>query len=177
MEVTLVVGEYPAKALDPNSLTQNSLLAAYSELIDSMTNSAQDHVNIADGLTTQVVEVLREVEKKNEDAQKMEMQFFQKLLSDRDRVYAERLKCKQKYDEECSEVDSYRQKQARAQDDKHADRAAKQSEQQRIEMLNSKNAYLISIAVANNAKAQFYTTNLPALEDVRQRLIAHGGYD
>ncbi|KAG6844713.1 hypothetical protein H0H87_004436 [Tephrocybe sp. NHM501043] len=61
-----------------------------------MINTAQDHGNIADALTTQVVEVLRAVEKKNEDAQKTEMQFFQKLLSDRDRVYDERLKCKQK---------------------------------------------------------------------------------
>ncbi|KAG6878303.1 hypothetical protein C0993_009310 [Termitomyces sp. T159_Od127] len=74
------------------------------------------------------------------------MQFLQKLLSDRNSIYAERLK-------------------VRAQDDKHAERAAKQAEQQRNEMLNCKNAYLISIAVANNAKAQFYDISLPNLED------------
>ncbi|KAG6908313.1 hypothetical protein DXG01_005349 [Tephrocybe rancida] len=201
MEAALVLGEHPSKAWDPKSFTQNSLLKAYGELVDSMGNTAQDHVNIADGLTTQVIDVLRGVEKKNQDAQKMEMQFYQKLLNDRDRVYAERVKCKQKVNQpsllrfrftnewnvsvrrrmqrrrripaEAGKLDTGSfafleltpRPKVRAQDDKHADRAAKQAEQQRNEMLNSKNAYLISIAVANNVKAQFYNTNLPALED------------
>ena len=61
-----------------------------------------------------------------------------------------------KYDEDCLEVESFRQKQvrpcevmllsiidtqrfqSRVSDDKHAERAAKQAEQQRNEMLNSK---------------------------------------
>ncbi|KAG5716655.1 hypothetical protein E4T56_gene16386 [Termitomyces sp. T112] len=170
VEVALAVGEHPTKAWDSNTVMQNSLISAYTELVESMVHTAQDHVNIADSLTSQVVEVLRGVEKKNEEARKTEIQFFQKLLSDRDRIYAERLKSKQKYDEQCNEVESYRQKQVRAQDDKHAERAAKQSEQQRNEMLNSKNAYLISITVANNAKAQFYDASLPALEDQFQQL-------
>lgn len=63
------------------------------------------------------------------------------------------------YDEHCSEIEAFRQKQAwaphvsyvgcgvlinshlhqgRASDDKHADRAAKQAEQQRTDMMNSK---------------------------------------
>lgn len=82
--------------------------------MNSMASSAQDHVNVADALTSQVVDVLRVVEKKNEEAKKkvrlavcypanpkvltgslflgQELQFFQKLLADRDRTYAERLK-------------------------------------------------------------------------------------
>ena len=48
----------------------SSLISAYTELIDSMAHTAQDHVNIADGFTSQVVEVLRGVEKKNEEAKK-----------------------------------------------------------------------------------------------------------
>ncbi|KAG6889878.1 hypothetical protein C0995_013852 [Termitomyces sp. Mi166 len=164
MEAALAVGEHPTKAWDSNT----SLISAYTELMDSMTNTAQDHVNLADSLTSQVVEVLRGVEKKNEEAKKTEMQFFQKLLSDRDRIYAERLKCKQKVDEtflSYSELMNDFDPQVRAQDDKHVERAAKQTEQQRNEMLNSKNAYLISIAIANNTKAQFYDVSLPALED------------
>ncbi|KAG5652818.1 hypothetical protein H0H81_003534 [Sphagnurus paluster] len=138
MESSIVVGEHPTKAWDSSSLVKNSLNAAYTELMDSMVTTAQDHVNIADRLSTEVVDVLKILEKKNEETKKKEMQFFQKLLADRDRVYAERLKNKQKYDEDCNEVESYRQKQGRASDDKHADRAAKQAEQQRSDMLNSK---------------------------------------
>jgi len=80
------------------------------------------------------------------------------------------IQSKQKYDEECNEVETYRLKQERSSDDRHADRAAKQYEQQQIDMLNSKNSYLIATAAANKAKAKFYNEDLPALEDQFQTL-------
>jgi hypothetical protein len=43
---------------------------AYSQTIASMTLSAQDHVNLADAITLQVVDVLKSVEKKSEDTKK-----------------------------------------------------------------------------------------------------------
>jgi hypothetical protein len=48
----------------------SSLNAAYDEIMNSMVSTAQDHVNIADALTSQVVDVLKALEKKNEDAKK-----------------------------------------------------------------------------------------------------------
>ncbi|KAJ6508511.1 hypothetical protein C8R45DRAFT_1168696 [Mycena sanguinolenta] len=171
-----VVGEEPTKAYTETTLGQNTLNAAFNELISSMGDSAQAHVNLADSLNTQVVDVLKAVERKQEELKKKEMTFFQRLLTERDRAYGDRLKvAKQKYDEECSEVESVRQKQVRASDDRHADRAAKQAEQQRIDMLNSKNVYLISTVIANNVKAKFYNEDLPALEDqfqiIQRRLV------
>ncbi|KAJ6525279.1 hypothetical protein DFH09DRAFT_1188777 [Mycena vulgaris] len=166
----LVFGDEPTKAWNETTLGDNTINAAFNEIISSMANTAQDHVNLADALTTQVVDVLKGVERKKEELKKKEMAFFQKLLSERDRAYGDRLKAKQKYDDECSEVESVRQKQVRANDDRHADRAAKQAEQQRVDMLNSKNVYLISTAVANSVKAKFYNEDLPALEDQFQIL-------
>ena len=43
---------------------------AYSQTIASMTLSAQDHLNLADAITLQVVDVLKSVEKKSEDTKK-----------------------------------------------------------------------------------------------------------
>ncbi|KAJ7928075.1 hypothetical protein B0H13DRAFT_2248511 [Mycena leptocephala] len=170
-----VVGDEPTKAFTETTLGQNTLNAAFNEIISSMANTAQDHVNLADALNTQVIDVLKVVERKQEELKKKEMTFFQKLLTERDRAYNDRLKAKQKYDVECSEVESVRQKQVRASDDRHADRAAKQAEQQRVDMLNSKNVYLISTTVANNVKAKFYNEDLPALEDqfqiIQSRLV------
>ncbi|KAJ7677465.1 hypothetical protein B0H17DRAFT_1079241 [Mycena rosella] len=166
----LVVGDEPTKAWTDATLGQNTINTAFNEIISSMVNTAQDHVNLADALTTEVVDVLKAVERKKEELKKKEMTFFQRLLAERDRAYGDRLKAKQKYDDECSEVESVRQKQVRANDDRHADRAAKQAEQQRIDMLNSKNVYLISTAVANSVKAKFYNEDLPALEDQFQIL-------
>ncbi|KAJ7288142.1 hypothetical protein C8J57DRAFT_1641335 [Mycena rebaudengoi] len=169
----LVVGEEPTRSWNDDTLGQSTLNAAFTEIISSMVNTAQDHVTIADTLTTQVVDVLKAVERKQEELKKKEMTFFLKLLTERDRAYGERLKAKQKYDEECLEVESVRQKQVRASDDRHADRAAKQAEQQRIDMLNSKNVYLISTAIANSVKGKFYNEDLPALESHLQILQSH----
>ncbi|KIP02892.1 hypothetical protein PHLGIDRAFT_271826 [Phlebiopsis gigantea 11061_1 CR5-6] len=168
--VALVVGNDPTKPAQESTLRESTLDRAYTQLVSSIGEASQDHVNLADSLTTQVVEALRSTEKRHEDAKKREMQHFQKLLSERDKAYNDRLKTKQKYDEQCGEVETYRQKQERSTDDKHADRAAKQFEQQQVDMLNSKNIYLIATAVANRSKDKFYDHDLPALEDQFQLL-------
>ncbi|KAI0357415.1 hypothetical protein OH77DRAFT_1450808 [Trametes cingulata] len=171
----LVVGCEPTKAWDESTLTKSTLNKAYTQLIAAISDSSQDHNNLADALTTQVIEPLRVAERKHDEVKRKEMQYYQKLLSERDRVYADRVRNKQKYDEECEEVESYRQKQERSTDDRHAERAARQYEQQQVDMLNSKNAYLISISVANKVKDKFYADDLPALEnefqDLQSRLL------
>lgn len=43
---------------------------AYAQIITSMTLSAQDHVNISDTLTSQVIDVLKSVEKRGEETKK-----------------------------------------------------------------------------------------------------------
>jgi hypothetical protein len=43
---------------------------AYDALINSITDAAQDHLSIADALSSQVVEVLRAVEQRSDDAKK-----------------------------------------------------------------------------------------------------------
>ncbi|KAJ7643977.1 hypothetical protein FB45DRAFT_284926 [Roridomyces roridus] len=171
-----VLGDEPTKTWSESVLAKNTLNAAFNQLIASMSNTAQDHVNLADALTMQVVDVLKADERKREELKKKEVSFFQRLLAERDRAYADRLKAKQKYDEECSEVESVRQKQVRATDDRHADRAAKQAEQQRVDMLNGKNVYILSTAIANSVKSKFYNTDLPTLENqlqiIQSRLVA-----
>ncbi|TBU61870.1 hypothetical protein BD310DRAFT_872749 [Dichomitus squalens] len=166
----LVVGSEPTKAWDENSIQQSTLERAYTQLLTAISDTAQDHINLADSFNSQIIEPLKATERKHEDAKKKQMLFYQKLLQDRDRAYADRIKSKQKYDLECSEVDAYRQKQERSADDRHAERAARQYEQQQVDMLNSKNAYLISIAVANKVKSKFYNEDLPTLEDQFQDL-------
>ncbi|OSD07541.1 hypothetical protein PYCCODRAFT_1430796 [Trametes coccinea BRFM310] len=168
--VALVLGNEPTKAWDENTIAKSTLDKAYTQLIAAMTEASRDHVNLAEAIDVKVVEPLRAAEKRHEEVKKKEIQYYQKLLADRDRVYSDRTKSKQKYDEECAEVESYRQKQERSADDRHAERAARQYEQQQIDMLNSKNAYLISIAVANKVKEKFYSEDLPALENELQEL-------
>ncbi|KAI9061334.1 hypothetical protein FKP32DRAFT_948969 [Trametes sanguinea] len=164
--VALVLGNEPTKAWDESTVAKSTLDKAYTQLIAAMTDASRDHINLAEAIDTKVVEPLRATEKRHEETKKKEIQYYQKLLADRDRVYSDRVKSKQK----CAEVESYRQKQERSADDRHAERAARQYEQQQVDMLNSKNAYLISIAVANKVKEKFYSEHLPALENELQEL-------
>ncbi|KAJ3009402.1 hypothetical protein NUW54_g2793 [Trametes sanguinea] len=168
--VALILGNEPTKAWDESTVAKSTLDKAYTQLIAAMTDASRDHINLAEAIDTKVVEPLRATEKRHEETKKKEIQYYQKLLADRDRVYSDRVKSKQKYDNECAEVESYRQKQEHSADNRHAERAARQYEQQQVDMLNSKNAYLISIAVANKVKERFYSEHLPALENEFQEL-------
>lgn len=49
---------------------RSTLGRAYTELINSFSESAQDHVNLADGLDAQVVNALKLVEKRHDEAKK-----------------------------------------------------------------------------------------------------------
>ena len=48
----------------------STLNVAYDQIITSIVDSAQNHIKLADELNSQVVEVLKEVERKNEEAKK-----------------------------------------------------------------------------------------------------------
>ena len=52
------------------SISFSTLNLAYDQIIASIADSAQDHINLADQLTSQVVEILKRVERKNEEAKK-----------------------------------------------------------------------------------------------------------
>lgn len=43
---------------------------AYSQIITSMTLSAQDHVSLSEAITSQVIDALKSVEKKSEEAKR-----------------------------------------------------------------------------------------------------------
>ncbi|KIY45574.1 hypothetical protein FISHEDRAFT_49111 [Fistulina hepatica ATCC 64428] len=168
IESSVVVGDNFTKPWDENTLRQSTINSAYDTLIKSISSSAQDRINIADSLTKGIVDALQAVDRSNEHTKKGELLFYQRLLTERDKTYNERAKARVTYDADCEEVDALRQKQNRAQVEKHADKAASQLEQQRSDMLNRKNVYLISTTVANKVKAKFFDEDLPALEDTVQ---------
>ncbi|KAG8702398.1 hypothetical protein FRC09_004760 [Ceratobasidium sp. 395] len=169
-----VLGEECSKAWSDADVRGSTLDKAFTALITSYENTASDHDSLASALSADVGDQLKVLERSKDDSRKKQMAFFAKLVGERDRIYGERLKAKQKYDEECLEVETFRQKQDKAADDKHADRAAKQYDQQKVEMQNRKNAYLVQVAVANNIKDRFYDHELPLLEDVSNIMDAIG---
>lgn len=60
--------------------------------MSSLVDTAQDHINLSDALSLQVVDELKATEKRHDDAKKKQIAYFQKLLSERDRTYSDRQK-------------------------------------------------------------------------------------
>ena len=77
-----------ALRVDEDSTLHN----AYAQLISSMMDTAQAHISLADSLNAEVIESLKVTERRQEEAKKKQEQYFAKLLSERDKVYADRIK-------------------------------------------------------------------------------------
>lgn len=70
----------------------STLDRAYTQLISALTDSSQDHITLADSFSSQVIEPLKATERKYDEMKKKQMQHYQKLLAERDRLYADRMK-------------------------------------------------------------------------------------
>ena len=57
------------------SIIFSTLNVAYDQIITSIVDSAQNHIKLADELNSQVVDVLKGVERKNEEAKKKVSRF------------------------------------------------------------------------------------------------------
>ncbi|POV95769.1 hypothetical protein PSHT_15488 [Puccinia striiformis] len=134
-EEALSVGLETSKPWNETSSLVKNIIRANEE--------ASDHTNLAESLSNEVCEVLKTCEKKKEATRKRHVEFGVKLLAERDKIYHDRAKAKQRYDDACS-----------LNMDVHTN-----------EMLSAKNAYLLSISVANEVKRRFYHVDLPSLED------------
>ncbi|KAH9472717.1 hypothetical protein Pst134EA_003325 [Puccinia striiformis f. sp. tritici] len=161
-EEALSVGLETSK---PWNGTSSTLDTAWSKISSDANEEASDHTNLAESLSNEVCEVLKTCEKKKEATRKRHVEFGVKLLAKRDKIYHDIAKAKQRYDDACSLVESTRVKQGQAKDDKHLEKAAKNMDVHTNEMLSAKNAYLLSISVANEVKRRFYHVDLPSLED------------
>ncbi|OAV88834.1 hypothetical protein PTTG_12168 [Puccinia triticina 1-1 BBBD Race 1] len=161
-EEALSVGLETSK---PWNGTSSTLDTAWSKILSEADEEASDHTNLAESLQNEVCEVLKTCEKKKEATRKRHVEFGVKLLAERDKIYHDRAKAKQRYDEACSLVESTRVKQGQAKDDRHVEKAAKNMDVHTNDMLSAKNAYLLSISVANEVKRRFYHVDLPSLED------------
>ena len=70
----------------------STLHNAYAQLISSMMDTAQAHISLADSMNVEVIESLKVTERRQEEAKKKQEQYFAKLLSERDKVYSDRIK-------------------------------------------------------------------------------------
>lgn len=149
---------------------QSTLSTHIGDLYSTHDASAADHISLASTLDS-LSSSMTASTKLREDLRKKHTTYANKLLSDREKTYADKDKAKAKYDDLCRELDTHRQKREKAEaGDRHADRASKAFQSAEMEMWNGKNSYLIQIAVSNTAKQRFYQNDLPAIQNSLQSL-------
>lgn len=74
----------------------STLDKAYTALLSSYENTASDHDSFASALSADVADPLKVLERFKDESRRKQMAFFAKLVAERDRIYGERLKAKQK---------------------------------------------------------------------------------
>lgn len=174
----LVVGNSPRKS---DTIKQNTLDHAFVQITSTLSNTAQDHVALANKLATEIVKPLGALGCRGEDHKKKQTQFYQKLLLERDHYYQDCVTKKRKvcqvmvplvlrdyvsqYYDDCAKVETCQKK------DRSSDSAVREYEQKRSDMLASKNMYLVAIAVANSVKGKFYKEDIPNFENIYSQHI------
>ncbi|GAA99401.1 uncharacterized protein L969DRAFT_93862 [Mixia osmundae IAM 14324] len=164
----LIVGEQPSRRDDGGAISSTD--QAWARILSETEELALDRSKLGDSLDRDVVSALSTAEKRSEDSRKRHEAFHAKALAQRDKVYAARTKAKATYDDACAVVEGFRQKAELAKDERRSDKAARQYELATLDMANTKNAYIVAIAVANAAKDQFFTTDLPSMHNHLQAL-------
>ncbi|KAF9971625.1 hypothetical protein BGZ73_005417 [Actinomortierella ambigua] len=143
---------------------------AWAAILNETESMAKDRHVYSESLLATVVEPLKNLAAKKDEARKKHVQFAQKLLTERDKSAQERDKAKAKYDTSCEEVDAAKQKQERAYDEKNQERLKRSYYQDILDMNNNKNSYILSLAVLNAHRKKYYEQDLPELSDNMQAL-------
>ncbi|KAJ3107447.1 hypothetical protein HDU97_004043 [Phlyctochytrium planicorne] len=96
--------------------------------------------------------------------------FSQKLISERDKFYAEKDKSKKDYDDACDSVESLKAKHDRTTDQRVKEKLKKAWEDEIMDLNSAKNLYVLAIDMSNSVKNKYYQTDLPQLLSDMQQL-------
>ncbi|KAI8370561.1 uncharacterized protein BYT42DRAFT_582860 [Radiomyces spectabilis] len=141
---------------------------AWSSLLAQTDLIAQCHFKLVDELNGSVVEALKTSAAMKEEARKKHIAFYQKLKSERDKIYSDKDKAKQTYDDACAETENIRAKIDRGTGDQS--KHQKQLDQALLDCYNSKNLYLLAIGMANAERSKYFEQDLSMIADQLQDL-------
>ncbi|KAI8877427.1 hypothetical protein K501DRAFT_278482 [Backusella circina FSU 941] len=120
-----------------------------SSLLNQTSSIAKGRMKLSDDINSLIVDSLRGLTLRKEDARKKHSAFYQKLKGDRDKTYAEKDKAKQLYDEACAEIENLKIKQSKTSGDQ--DKAS-------------------PIGAANAERSKYFEEDIPRLADYLEEL-------
>ncbi|PKY45865.1 FCH-domain-containing protein [Rhizophagus irregularis] len=135
--LAMTVGDFPKENDTEVDVESSTFLKAWSVILEETDNIAKERAKFSETLSTNVMEKVKTVATRKEEIRKKHMEFAQKLVTDRDKIYSERKKVKTRYDECCIEVQSSQQKLDRSTDDKVLEKQLQELNESRIVALKS----------------------------------------
>ncbi|KAJ3392089.1 hypothetical protein HDU84_004798 [Entophlyctis sp. JEL0112] len=135
---------------------------AWDCIVKSIELRSRAHWICADSLSSDIGEYLKSVSAKHDESRKKHMAFAQRLVAERDVVYADKEKAKKKYDDACESVEAIRCRLDRASDEKSKEKLKLLWHQEILDMNNKKNLYLLAINGANTVKNRYFAEEVPS---------------
>ncbi|KAJ2373944.1 Protein BZZ1 [Coemansia sp. RSA 2607] len=168
---TLYDGNANALALTETEAAATSpleLLPAAQEWALNLEEEGRLHVQLASKIAGDIADELRTAFEALGDTRKRNLEFYQRLLAERDRVYEHKDRARTAYEAKARALGVSQQKQERATTEKDQDRHRLRADKDASARNQAKNEYILQVSVANAVKHAVNHTFTPRIMDAMQ---------
>ncbi|KAJ1887577.1 Protein BZZ1, partial [Kickxella alabastrina] len=128
------------------------------------------HVQLASKLSGDVADELRQAFDSLGDMRKRTLDFYQRLLAERDRTFDQKDKARAQYEACAKALAASRQKQERATTEKEQERHRQKADRDASARNQTKNEYILQVHVANHVKQAVNCSFTPRIMDSMQAI-------
>ncbi|KAJ1956155.1 Protein BZZ1, partial [Linderina pennispora] len=144
---TLTLTEAEAAATTPLEL-----LPAANEWVLQLEEEGRLHMQLASKISGSVAEELHQTFGSLGEARKKSLEFYQKLLGERDKIYDQKDKMRAHYESKSKQLGTSQSRQERATNEKDQDKYRVKADKNTSARNQAKNEYILQVAVANAVK-------------------------
>ncbi|KAJ1727563.1 Protein BZZ1 [Coemansia biformis] len=147
-----------------------ALLPAAHEWALRLEEDGRLHVQLASKVGSDVADGLHAALDALDGARRRGLEFYQRLLAERDRVYERKDKARAQYEARSKALGSSQQRQERATTEKDQDKYRQKSDREAAARNQAKNEYVLQVAVANEVKRAVNHTFTPRAMDAMHEI-------
>ncbi|KAJ1822476.1 Protein BZZ1, partial [Coemansia sp. RSA 2599] len=153
---------------EASSTTPLELLPAAHEWALSLEEEGRLHVQLSSKVSGDIADELRQAFESLGDTRKHSLEFYQKLLAERDRIFEQKDRARASYEAKAKLLAQSQQKQERATTEKDQDKHRQKADKDASSRNQAKNEYILQVAVANSVKHAINHRFTPRIMDSMQ---------
>ncbi|KAJ2635781.1 Protein BZZ1 [Coemansia sp. RSA 1286] len=155
---------------EASSNTPLELLPAANEWAMNLEEEGRLHVQLASKVSGDIADELVQAFDTLSDTRKHTLEFYQRLLAERDRIFEQKDKARAGYEAKAKVLMQSQQKQERATTEKDQDKHRQKAEKDSSSRNQAKNEYILQVAVANSVKQAINHRFTPRIMDSMQTI-------